>query len=459
MFLKNNKLLINSHFLRSVALLGLIILASLLIAGYISYTRISNYAVSQSREEIFDDLDEYNSMFKEDGLKAIVSDVTEEEEEDFFINVVENGALIAENHPSLWNNYDFTKLVSANSASNAGWIKIKDEQNEYEYITYSLSPEVFIQIGQLIDERTEFLKYIIGIFFYSFLILIVLIIVFTILIADRSITPIRNLTETIEDINKNNKFNKRVNLKSNDNLYVALITNFNYMLDRIEGLINGMKDSLDNIAHDVKTPLTRFKLSAETSLLNPQTDAESMRESLQTCLEESDRILNMFNSILEISDASYGSMNLSKKEIRLKETIESVLNIYEYVLQDNNIRVSLNIDENITLKVDETKMLQAISNLVDNAIKYNKKERAEITFNAHLDKGVVYLEVKDSGIGIDETEFDRIFDKLYRIDKNRAKGHGLGLSYANAIIKAHNGMIKVSSQLNVGSTFSVILPI
>ena len=250
-----------------------------------------------------------------------------------------------------------------------------------------------------------------------------------------------------------------MDLKSDDGLYEALITNFNYMLDRIESLINGMKDSLDNIAHDVKTPLTRFKLSAESSLVSSDNNVESMKESLQSCLEESDRILNMFNSILEISDANHGSINLSKKEIKLRETIESVVNIYEYVLEDNNIKVSVNIDEDISLKVDETKMLRAISNLVDNAIKYNKNEEAEIIFNAHRDNGLVYLEVKDSGIGIDEAEFDRIFDKLYRVDKNRAKGHGLGLSYANAIIKAHNGMIEVSSQLNVGSTFSVILPV
>lgn len=459
MFLKNNRFLFNSHFLRNLILLSLIILISLLITGYISYTKISNYAVNQSREEIFEELEEYSSIFADEGLEPLVGDITEEEEEDFFINVVDKGVLIAENHPSLWDTYDFTKLISINANSDSKWIRFKDNKNEYEYLTYRLSPEIILQIGHLIDERSDFLGFIINTFLYGFLILIGIILVFTFIIADRSITPIKKLTDTIEDINRNNKFSKRVDLKTNDKLYEALITNFNYMLDRIESLLNGMKDSLDNIAHDVKTPLTRFKLSAESSLLDPKTDPESMRESLQTCLEESDRIINMFNSILEISDASYGSMNLNKKEIRLKETIESVVNIYEYVLEDNNIKVTVNVDDNIILKVDETKMLQAISNLVDNAIKYNKKEEAEIIFNAHLEKGIVYLEVKDSGIGIDETEFDRIFEKLYRVDKNRAKGHGLGLSYANAIIKAHDGMIKVSSELNVGSTFSVILPV
>jgi len=458
MFLKNNKFLYKSHFLRNVMLLGLIILTSLFLAGYILYTRISTYTLTQSRKEISEDLQEYNSMFKEDGLKAIVDDVTEEEEDNYFMNVAENGILIAENHPKKWNNYDFTSLITIDNNMD-NWARFRFKENEYEYITYRLSPEVFIQIGHLINERNKFLKYIFELFIYSFLILIGIMVAFTIIIADRSITPIRKLNETIEDITRNNKFNKRVDSKSDDSLYKALITNFNYMLDRIESLINGMKDSLDNIAHDVRTPLTRFKLSAESSLVNSDNNADTMKESLQSCLEESDRILNMFNSILEISDASYGSINLSKKEISLRDTIQSVINIYEYVLEENNINVSVNIDEDIKLNVDETRMLQAISNLVDNAIKYNKKEEAEIIFNAHQNNGIVDLEVKDSGIGIDEAEFDRIFDKLYRVDKNRAKGHGLGLSYANAIIKAHNGNIKVSSQLNVGSTFSVIIPV
>lgn len=458
MFLKNNKYLLKSHFLRNIILLGLIILISLIIAGYISYDRINKYTISQSRKEISEDLEEYHAMFEEGGLQSIVSDVTEEEEEHSFMNVVENGKIVAENHPSDWNDFDFTSLIIRNDNSDI-WIPFHDKQNEYEYITYKLSPTVFIQIGHLINDRNNFIKYIVEIFIYSFLILIGIITIFTIIVADRTITPIRNLTETIEYINNNNEYNKRVELKSNDKMYNTLINNFNYMLARIDELINGMKDSLDNIAHDLKTPLTRFKLSAESSLLDSNSDARSMRESLQTCLEESDRILNIFNSILEISDATYGSINLAKKEIKLRETIESVLNIYEYVLQENKITVSVNIDTNIKLKVDETKMLQAISNIVDNAIKYNKEEHAEIIFNAYTENGVVNLEVKDSGIGIDSSEFDRIFEKLYRIDKNRAKGHGLGLSYANAIIKAHNGRIKVSSKLKVGSTFSVILPV
>jgi len=111
MFLKNNKFLYKSHFLRNVMLLGLIILTSLFLAGYILYTRISTYTLTQSRKEISEDLQEYNSMFKEDGLKAIVDDVTEEEEDNYFMNVAENGILIAENHPKKWNNYDLQALL------------------------------------------------------------------------------------------------------------------------------------------------------------------------------------------------------------------------------------------------------------------------------------------------------------------------------------------------------------
>jgi len=331
-------------------------------------------------------------------------------------------------------------------------------QDNFEIFSYNLSNDTVLQIGQKINERNDFLTFLINLFFYSFITILFIVLIIGFLTVDRGITPIRMLTDTINKIISSNKYNTRVELKSNDKLFDNLITNFNYMLDMVDKLINGMKDSLDNIAHDIRTPLTRFRLSAESSLVGSENGDESIRESLQTCLEESDRILSMFNSILEISDANYGTITLEKKNVKLKETVSSVANIYEDVMEDNNIKISISIDDDIVLRADENKLLRAISNLIDNAIKYNNRTEGSISIEAYKKENKIYLDVKDAGIGIDEKELDKIFEKLYRIDKSRTKGHGLGLSYANAIIKAHNGIITVKSNLNTGSTFSIILP-
>lgn len=459
MFLKNANLLFKSDLFKNIFILCIIIIITVLSIGFFSYKKINNYIVGVSREEILEEVDEYKLLYQEEGIDPLKNDILgETDEEDYFVNLIHNGVSIVEIHPESWKNFNIGQLPKYNKANENGWYYFNTAQDNFEIISYNLSNDTVLQIGQKINERNDFLKFLINLFFYSFIIILFIVLIIGFLTVDRSITPIRMLTDTINKIISSNKYNTRVELKSNDKLFDNLITNFNYMLDRVDKLINGMKDSLDNIAHDIRTPLTRFRLSAESSLVGSENGYESIRDSLQTCLEESDRILSMFNSILEISDANYGTINLEKKNVKLKETVSSIANIYEDVMEDNNIKISISIDDDIVLRADENKLLRAISNLIDNAIKYNNRTEGSISIKAYKQENKIYLDVEDTGIGIDEKELDRIFEKLYRIDKSRTKGHGLGLSYANAIIKAHNGIITVKSNLNTGSTFSIILP-
>lgn len=239
-----------------------------------------------------------------------------------------------------------------------------------------------------------------------------------------------------------------------DNLAQA----FNDMLARIQSLVTELREMSNNIAHDLRSPLTRIRLMAETTLTG-KAEADRCRETLGLIVEESDRLVGMINTMLEIAAAEAGEAPPLSAPVDLAIMVGEAVELFRPVAEDKGVRLELAPSASpLVVMGDKIRLQRALANLLDNAIKYTAAGgcvRVETQNTADL----VTVSVRDTGIGIAEGELARIFTRFYRGDRSRtAPGNGLGLSLARAIVRAHGGDISVASTVGRGSTFSLRLP-
>jgi signal transduction histidine kinase len=276
------------------------------------------------------------------------------------------------------------------------------------------------------------------------------------LMAQRALSGVNVIKKTALEISRG-ALNRRVPVTGRRDEIDQLAETFNGMVSRVQVLIEQMKEITENIAHDLRSPITRMRGVAEMALLKAHPDDEHAAMA-GTIVEECDRLLAMINTTLDISEAEAGLAKLRTEELDLVRLLLDLADLYQPVAEERRIALSIDGPEISVVSGDRAKLQRIFSNLLDNALKYTGGG-GTITIALGGDSHTAEITVADSGQGIEEIDLPHIFDRFFRGEKSRTEpGSGLGLSLAQALAILHGGTITVASRVGQGSRFTVRLP-
>jgi len=227
-------------------------------------------------------------------------------------------------------------------------------------------------------------------------------------------------------------------------------------ISSLRKLENLRKKLITDISHEIKTPVSVIRAGSETLHSGKIADPEITKKFTKSILENSERLSEMIEDLLELEKIEFGGLVIKNEKINPYNEINLVINIFDTLLIENNITVKNTIDQKLTIKTDKESFRSIFSNLLNNAIKYSSKDTI-ITFSSSNKNNQSVISIKDQGYGIEKNSIHRIFDRFYRTSKARAhtKGTGLGLSLVKQLSSRIGAKLDVDSKINSGSEFFV----
>ena len=295
------------------------------------------------------------------------------------------------------------------------------------------------------------------------LVLVVVVVLMTIFLSWFFTNPINGIIEVIKKMSEGH-FDQRITV--NDFLHTELAElseSCNNMAEKLEQVETNRQEFVSNVSHELKTPLSSIKVLSDSVLLQDpdMVPKEMYVEFLEDINSEVDRMTAIINDLLTLVRLNRQEVPLNPQPVVISDMVEDIVKRLTPIADAEGIELNYTKAKSVTAEVNETKLSLAISNLIENGIKYNS-ENGKVSVTVDADHQNAFITVSDTGIGIAEEELNKIFDRFYRVDKNRDRqtgGTGLGLAITRSAVLMHNGSIKVSSTENEGTTFVVRIPL
>ena len=411
---------------------------------------------------------EYSSLYNKSGLISLQNQLIQEKESDLdsqFLVAIRNKDLknilvkVPETKQELESEFN-KKIALIVPSDTIVQFSVLDtmstdpsEEDSYEVGTVHLFDGSVLYVGHDNSDREDLLER------YLDNLLITVGIVFLVGIlggfyfSSKALDPLRHLIQTMKKLYSGD-LNARVPVRNSNDELDQIGQLFNKMAAKIEKLVLGMQETLDQVAHDLKTPLTRLKARSELALLT-QFSENDYKAALASNIENTTEIVNLIDTIMDISEAQVGILRLNLKSINVTKALLEVIDLYTIIAEEKNILLELFVSQELVIFADESRFKQVISNLIANAIKYSHRDTS-IKIMSQIKNSSNEIIIDDQGIGISKEDLPKIWNRLFRGDEAKSeKGLGLGLSLVQSICKAHGWKIEVESQKNVGSRFKL----
>jgi signal transduction histidine kinase len=345
-----------------------------------------------------------------------------------------------------------------------GWIEFSYSVDTFEGVEHHRARAYHLRlpngsvllVGRDIEERRRFAALIRRTLYFALGFTVLLGLVGGLLMSRNFLHRIDSITAASRSIMAGD-LSKRVPVSGSGDELDQLSVNLNQMLDQIERLMAGMKEISSNVAHDLRTPLTRLRSRIEGALRTGETFAH--KAALEKTLEEADTLLATFNSLLSIARTEAGQLLEELKPVDLKEVVTDLAELFAPLAEESGGSLTLDAEDGVMVKADRQLLAQAISNLVDNALKYGVASGApEIALSVRSTPAEALIAVADRGPGVAEEDRARVTERFVRLDRARTlPGSGLGLSLAQAIARLHNGKLLLKDN-HPGLLIELVLP-
>ncbi|MDD4112747.1 MAG: HAMP domain-containing sensor histidine kinase [Herbinix sp.] len=383
------------------------------------------------------------------------------------IVVVNSNLNIVEDTYGLYDDNRYLVSKEVIQSFNGNSSKVHDKENNYLILTQPIThttEEQKVVVGAVVmNSSTRDIESILSVMEQRAIIfsltLAMLIFIFALYFSNRLTKPLTKVVTSIDRLTEG-YLDEEVSIKGYYEIE-KISDSFNQMINRMQKIENSRQEFVSNVSHELKTPITSIKVLADSLLMQDDAPVELYREFLVDITEEIERENKIINDLLSLVklDKTAGDLNISS--ININELLEQILKRLRPIAQRQNIEMIYESFRPVMAEVDEVKISLAISNLIENAIKYNTPDGwVRVSLNA--DHKYFFIKVSDSGIGIPDDVQDMIFERFYRVDKARSResgGTGLGLAITRSVVQMHRGAIRVYSVEGDGTTFNIRIPL